>query len=76
MGHQESASPKAHVDSEKHYVPHDVLDETSKTAIVGLGAGLFVASIQNALSKRSVGAMSVFTRGAPIIGICGMHFSP
>lgn len=56
----------------KPYVPHDVLDETAKTSLVGLGSGFFIAAIQNALSKRNVGAMSVFTRGAPIIGICGM----
>lgn len=55
----------------KPYVPHDVLDETAKTSLVGLGSGFFIAAIQNALSKRNVGAMSVFTRGAPIIGICG-----
>ncbi|KAL7813154.1 hypothetical protein V8C44DRAFT_327672 [Trichoderma aethiopicum] len=54
----------------KPYVPHDVLDETAKTSLVGLGSGFFIAAIQNALSKRNVGAMSVFTRGAPIIGIC------
>ncbi|TFB06697.1 hypothetical protein CCMA1212_000336 [Trichoderma ghanense] len=54
----------------KPYVPHDVLDETAKTSLVGLGSGIFIAAIQNALSKRNVGAMSVFTRGAPIIGIC------
>lgn len=57
----------------KPYVPHDVLDETAKTSLVGLGSGFFIAAIQNALSKRNVGAMSVFTRGAPIIGICGMN---
>ncbi|KAH6606201.1 mitochondrial import inner membrane translocase subunit tim17 family [Trichoderma cornu-damae] len=54
----------------KPYVPHDVIDETAKTSLVGLGSGVFIAAIQNALSKRNVGAMSVFTRGAPLIGIC------
>ncbi|KAM0261288.1 hypothetical protein ACHAQJ_002319 [Trichoderma viride] len=54
----------------KPYVPHDVLDETAKTSLVGLGSGFFIAAVQNALSKGNVGAMSVFTRGAPIIGIC------
>lgn len=56
----------------KPYVPHDVLDETAKTSLVGLGSGFFIAAVQNALSRRNVGALSVFTRGAPIIGICGM----
>jgi hypothetical protein len=58
----------------KPYVPHDVLDETAKTSLVGLGSGFFIAAIQNAMSRRNVGALSVFTRGAPIIGICGMDF--
>lgn len=62
----------AAAESDAHYVPHDVFDETTNTAIVGLGSGLFIAAIRNAMSKRNVGAMSVFTRGAPIIGICGM----
>lgn len=58
----------------KPYVPHDVLDETAKTSLVGLGSGFFIAAVQNAMSRRNVGALSVFTRGAPIIGICGMDF--
>lgn len=74
MDRQTSHSPKALMEeSDKPYVPHDVLDETAKTALVGLGSGFFLAAIQNALSKRNVGAMSVFTRGAPVIGICGME---
>lgn len=67
-----SSSPQAHLESEKPYAPHDVLDETAKTALVGLGGGFFLAAIRNAMSRRNVGAMGVFTRGAPIIGICGM----
>ncbi|KZZ92135.1 Mitochondrial import inner membrane translocase subunit Tim17 family protein [Moelleriella libera RCEF 2490] len=57
-------------ESEKPYTPHDVLDETTKTAVIGLGGGFFLASIRNAMAKRNVGALSVFTRGGPIIGIC------
>ncbi|KAJ2969844.1 hypothetical protein NQ176_g8464 [Zarea fungicola] len=51
------------------YHAHDVLDETAKTAVVGLGAGFFLAAIQNAMSKRNVGAFGVFTRGGPLIGL-------
>lgn len=58
-------------EAEKPYAPHDVLDETVKTGVVGLGAGFFLAAIRNAMSKRNVGAFGVFTRGSPIIGICG-----
>ncbi|KAH8174815.1 Mitochondrial import inner membrane translocase subunit Tim17 family protein [Sarocladium implicatum] len=51
------------------YVAHDTINETGKSAIVGFGSGLLAASVQNALSRRNVGAFSVFTRGAPLIGI-------
>ncbi|KAM4057925.1 tim17/Tim22/Tim23/Pmp24 family protein [Hirsutella rhossiliensis] len=69
MDRQTSPSPMA-AESDAPYVPHDVFDETANTALIGLGSGLFIAAIRNAMSKRNVGAMSVFTRGAPIIGIC------
>ncbi|KAF5136771.1 NADH-ubiquinone oxidoreductase 21 subunit [Metarhizium brunneum] len=70
MDHQSSPSHQAPLESDKPYAPHDVLDETAKTAVVGLGGGFFLAAIRNAMSKRNVGALGVFTRGAPIIGIC------
>lgn len=72
MDREESISPKALMEQpEAPYVPHDVLDETAKTALVGLGSGFFLAAVRNAMSRRNVGAMGVFTRGAPIMGICG-----
>ncbi|EGX96681.1 NADH-ubiquinone oxidoreductase 213 kDa subunit [Cordyceps militaris CM01] len=64
-GHQAAAG------ADNVYQAHDVLDETAKTAVVGLGAGFFMAAVQNALSKRNVGAFGVFSRGAPIIGLAG-----
>ncbi|CEJ91981.1 Putative Tim17/Tim22/Tim23 family protein [[Torrubiella] hemipterigena] len=69
MDHEEGHGQPAVSQVEKPYVAHDVLDETTKTAVVGLGSGFFIAAIQNALSHRNVGAMGVFTRGAPVIGI-------
>ncbi|TQV98232.1 hypothetical protein V2A60_008007 [Cordyceps javanica] len=62
-GHQAAAG------LETAYHAHDTLDETAKTAVVGLGAGFFMAAVQNALSKRNVGAFGIFSRGAPIIGL-------
>ncbi|KAL2210791.1 Tim17/Tim22/Tim23 family protein [Sarocladium strictum] len=55
--------------AEVPYVPRDTISETGKTAVIGFGSGLLAASIQNALSRRNVGAFGIFTRGAPIIGI-------
>lgn len=66
------SSPQAHSESEPHYKAHDTLDETAKAALVGGASGLFIAAIRNALAKRNVGAFSVFTRGAPLIGLAGM----
>ncbi|OAA73628.1 Mitochondrial import inner membrane translocase subunit Tim17 family protein [Cordyceps fumosorosea ARSEF 2679] len=65
--HEDHAATTGGMDAAYH--AHDVLDETSKTAVVGLGAGFFMAAVQNALSRRNVGAFGVFTRGAPVIGL-------
>ncbi|PHH81814.1 hypothetical protein CDD82_7799 [Ophiocordyceps australis] len=56
---------------QRPFKPHDVIDAVMKTGLLGLGGGLYIVALRNALSKRNVGAWSVFTRGAPIIGICG-----
>lgn len=71
MASHEENGPKAV--QETPYHAHDVLDETAKSAVVGLGAGFFIAAIQNAMSKRNVGAFGVFTRGAPLIGLAGTN---
>jgi hypothetical protein len=69
MGEHADPVARGYTSPDKPYVAHDVIDETGKTAIMGLGSGLFVSAIYNAMSKRNIGAMSVFTRGAPIIGL-------
>ncbi|KAG5978805.1 hypothetical protein E4U55_005905 [Claviceps digitariae] len=73
MNHDPASSHhQAYLDSdaEKPYTPHDVIDETVKTAVVGLGAGVFIAAVRNAMSKRNLSAFSVISRGSPIIGMC------
>jgi hypothetical protein len=72
--HEGEDTPR--VPAGKPYAPHDVIGETSKTAVVGLASGFFIAAVQNALSRRNVGAFGVFTRGGTIIGISGMHIFP
>ena len=73
MERQQSRSPFAQLhDEDKPYEAHDTITETIKTGSVGLGAGFVVAALQNALAKRNLGAMAVFTRGAPMMGVCGM----
>ncbi|KAH6891038.1 hypothetical protein B0T10DRAFT_560308 [Thelonectria olida] len=62
-------SHEAHHDGEQVYQPFDTLNDAAKAGLVGGASGLFIASIRNALAKRNIGALSVFTRGAPIIGL-------
>lgn len=59
----------------KPYVPHDVFNESLKAGLLGLGSGFFLAAARTAMSRRNVGAMSVFTQGAPIIGFISEQFS-
>lgn len=70
--HGEPATPLPPPAGDVPYVPHDTINETGKTAVIGLGSGLLAASIQNALARRNVGAFGIFTRGAPLIGIASM----
>ncbi|KAJ4197404.1 Hypothetical protein NCS54_00518500 [Fusarium falciforme] len=69
MEHPKSATPRAHFEPSTVFKPYDVLDDTAKAGLIGGASGLFIASIRNALAKTNVGALSVFTRGAPIIGL-------
>lgn len=72
-----SLSPVAHLTkTDKPYKAHDVINETSKTALVAFGSGIFIASIRNAMMRKNVGAWAVFTRGAPIIGLASMSTVP
>lgn len=73
MEHPKSATPRPHFEPSTVFKPYDVLDDTAKAGLVGGASGLFIASIRNALAKTNVGALSVFTRGAPIIGLASMH---
>ncbi|KAF7540221.1 hypothetical protein G7Z17_g12258 [Cylindrodendrum hubeiense] len=69
MERRTTQSHDAHNEAEDGFKPYDTLNDTAKAGLVGGASGLFIASIRNALSKRNVGALSVFTRGAPIIGL-------
>ena len=69
MDRQTSPSHEVLDKARPPFKPHDTLDETAKAGLVGGASGFFIASIRNALAKHNIGALSVFTRGAPIIGI-------
>lgn len=66
---QPAESHEARPQGDDAYKPYDTLNDSAKAGIVGAASGLFIASIRNALAKQNLGALSVFTRGAPIIGL-------
>lgn len=56
------------------YHPKDALGDAVKAILVTGGAGAFISTIQNTLTKQNVGAWGVFTRSGSTIGIFGMLF--
>ena len=70
MERQTSLSPKAHLEShDKPYVPHDVIDETTKAGVTGLLIGSFAGGVRNAMSRQNLGFSGYFIRQAPLIGV-------
>jgi hypothetical protein len=54
------------------YHPKDALGHAVKAVAITGGAGLFISTIQNTLTKQNTGAWGVFTRSGSTIGIFGM----
>jgi len=54
------------------YHPKDALGNAIKATLVTGGAGTFISTIQNTLTKQNVGAWGVFTRSGGTIGVFGM----
>ena len=53
------------------YHPKDALGHAVKAVAITGGAGLFISTIQNTLTKQNTGAWGVFTRSGSTIGIFG-----
>ena len=51
------------------YHPKDALGHAVKAVAITGGAGLFISTIQNTLTKQNTGAWGVFTRSGSTIGI-------
>ncbi|KAH0361975.1 hypothetical protein KCU89_g19163, partial [Aureobasidium melanogenum] len=47
---------------EQPYRPKDALGASIKAGMITTGAGLFVSTIQNTLTKQNYGAMGAFTK--------------
>lgn len=54
------------------YHPKDAVGNAIKATLVTGGAGAFISTIQNTLTKQNVGAWGVFTRSGGTIGVFGM----
>jgi len=65
----------APAENDDHYHPKDALKEGLFGTLILGGGGLVVASIQNALQKRNVGALAVFTRYGGTITTYGTRCS-
>lgn len=57
---------------EQQYQPKDAVGQTIKATALTSGAGLFVSTIQNTLTRQNVGAFGVFTRTGGTIAVFGM----
>lgn len=68
-------TPAAMAELDQHadeYHPKDALGNAIKATLVTGGAGAFISTIQNTLTKQNVGAWGVFTRSGGTIGVFGM----
>lgn len=54
------------------YAPKDAIGHAVKAIAITGGAGLFISTIQNTLTKTNSGAWGVFTRSGSTIGVFGM----
>jgi len=59
--------------AEAVYRPKDAIGATVRAAMITTGAGAFVSTIQNTLTKQNVGAMGIFTRTGGTIAVFGMR---
>ena len=59
---------------ETQYQPKDAIGKTIEATAVTTLAGTFTAAVQNALEKRNVGSMGIFTRHGGTIGMFGKCF--
>ncbi|KEZ42873.1 NADH:ubiquinone reductase (H(+)-translocating) [Scedosporium apiospermum] len=58
----------SHSATQEHYEPKDAVKEGVRCGAIGAGSGLFLSAIQNSLSRRNLGMMTVFTRTGHLIG--------
>lgn len=57
---------------EQPYRPKDALGASIKAGMITTGAGLFVSTIQNTLTKQNYGAMGAFTKFGGTTAVYGM----
>jgi hypothetical protein len=60
---------------EEQYHPKDALGSAIKATAITTGAGLFVSTIQNTLTKQNHGAMGAFTKFGGTTAVYGTRQS-
>ena len=63
-------------DDPVQYQPKDAVGQTVKATALTTGAGLFISTIQNTLTRQNVGAFGVFTRTGGTIAVFGASEEP
>lgn len=58
--------------SNPYYQPQDALGAATRAVVLTGTAGLFLAAIQNTVTKENVGAFGVISRFGSTVGIFGM----
>ena len=56
---------------ERTYKPKDAIGATIRATAITTGAGAFVSTIQNTLTRQNVGAMGIFTKSGSTIAVFG-----
>lgn len=59
------------VEEDNAYHPQDAIGSSIKATLITTGAGAFVSTVQNTLTKQNVGALGVFTRTGGTIAVFG-----
>lgn len=58
--------------ADQYYQPQDALGASTRAILLTGTAGLFLAAVQNTVTKQNVGAFGVITRFGSTVGVFGM----
>lgn len=62
----------SHDDQDENYHPKDAIAGAIRATMITAGAGAFVSTIQNTLTRQNRGALGFLTKTGGTIGVFGM----